>query len=67
MGKLSEIINGWKNYAIKNPEVEALAKNRGKICANCKKLRNNNTCRVCGCYIPAKVRSLKSRCPEKKW
>ena len=67
MNKLQEIINGWKNYTFKNPEIENIAKNRAKICSNCSKLRKNNTCKICGCYIPAKVRSVKSKCPLRKW
>jgi len=67
MGTVQEIISGWKNYAFKNKEIEELAKTRVKICVGCPLLRKNNTCSVCGCYIPAKVRSAKSRCPKKKW
>lgn len=67
MSKLQEIISGWKNYTFKNPEVEKIAKHRAKLCSDCPKLRNNNTCKICGCYIPAKVRSVKSKCPLRKW
>lgn len=67
MNVLKEIYNGWKNYAFKSPEIEKLAKKRAEICADCPKLTNKKTCSVCGCYIPAKVRSEKSKCPLKKW
>ena len=67
MGKLSEIYAGWKNYTFKNPQVEEQAKERAKICVACPKLRRNNTCAICGCYIPAKTRSVRSRCPLRKW
>lgn len=67
MGKLEEIYSGWKNLTFKNPEIEDMSRKRIKICAVCNKLRNNNTCKICGCYIPAKVRSPKSRCPLAKW
>jgi hypothetical protein len=67
MGRLQEIINGFRHFAFKSPEIEEMANNRAKICATCEKMRRNNTCRVCGCYVPAKVRSEKSRCPLKKW
>ena len=67
MGRVQEIYNGWKNYAFKNPQIEELAKNRIQICVNCPELKANNACRICGCYVPAKVRSAKSRCPKKKW
>lgn len=68
MGKLQEIINGWTNYAIKNPQIEKLAKERAEFCVDCSQLKNNtNSCKICGCYIPAKIRSTKSKCPLKKW
>lgn len=67
MSKLSEIFNGWKNYTFPSVEMEVLAKERMEICVDCKDLRNNNTCRLCGCYMPAKVRSKKSRCGARKW
>jgi len=67
MSKLEEIYQGWKNYAFPNPEMEELAKKRAAICVDCPKLKSNNFCSVCGCYIPAKTRSKKSRCPLSKW
>jgi hypothetical protein len=67
MGRLSEIYAGWKNYAFKNPQVEEQARDRAKTCVGCDKLRRNNTCSICGCYIPAKVRSPRSKCPLHKW
>lgn len=65
---LSEIIIGWKNYIFPNEEVEKIATNRMISCLNCTKLINKSKkCSVCGCYTPAKVRSLKSKCPINKW
>ena len=66
---LEEIFIGWKNLAFPNPEIETLAKQRIAICASnqCKKFRLNKTCAICGCYMPAKVRSPKSRCWLHKW
>lgn len=70
--KLQEILNGWKNYTFKTPKVERLAKERLEICVSCKikdrpGMTSYNTCRVCGCYVSAKVRSEKSSCPLGKW
>lgn len=67
-----EIYNGWKNVIFSSPEIEKMAKERAKICVECiindkPGMRNNKTCRICGCFIPAKVRSEKSKCPLKKW
>lgn len=67
MSRLSEIYEGWKNYAFPNPQVEEIAKRRITICVECKELRKNNSCALCGCYMPAKVRSLKSHCRLNKW
>ena len=54
--------------------MEKIAKSRIDICVECKDLKsgkpgitNMKTCRYCGCYIPAKTRSLTSKCPLKKW
>lgn len=69
MGQLQEIYEGWKNLAFPNPQIEELAKKRIIICVNneCKKFKANKSCAVCGCYMPAKTRSKKSKCPLKKW
>ena len=67
MSKLSEIYEGWKNLTFPNNRVEKEAKRRIIICADCDKLNNRNFCNLCGCYIPAKVRSPKSHCRIKKW
>ena len=67
MSRLSEIFAGWKNYTFQNPTVEAEAIKRIEICVDCDKLKKNNYCQLCGCYMPAKVRSPKSHCRLKKW
>ena len=74
MNALAEIYAGWKNYAFKNPYVEKIAKDRIDICAVCVDPKTGKpgitplkTCRYCGCAIPAKIRSIKSKCPLKKW
>ena len=69
VSQLSEIYEGWKNLAFPNPQVEIEAKRRIAICVGnqCKKFKSNKSCALCGCYMPAKVRSLKSHCWLKKW
>lgn len=69
MSKLDEIYAGWKNYIFPNPKVEEEAKRRIAICVKneCKKYRENDTCGMCGCFMPAKTRSPKSRCLLGKW
>lgn len=65
---LDEIIIGWKNYIFPNKEVEKIATNRMLTCLDCPKFKKNtNRCSLCGCYMPAKVRSINSTCPIKNW
>jgi len=69
MSVLNEIYDGWKNYIFENPDVEVEAKRRIAICVSneCGKFTGLKTCELCGCFMPAKVRSLKSSCAIKKW
>jgi hypothetical protein len=69
MSQLDDIFTGWKNYIFPSPEVETEAKRRITICVSnqCGKFRKNKTCMLCGCYMPAKVRSPKSFCTIGKW
>lgn len=69
MSILSEIFEGWKNLVFENPQIEAEAKRRMTICVknDCKKFTTSKTCGICGCYMPAKVRSSKSHCPIAQW
>jgi hypothetical protein len=65
--KFDEIVSGWKNYMFKSEEVESIAKKRLITCLNCEHITKNKRCSKCGCFIPAKVRSLKSKCPKGFW
>ena len=71
---IAEIYAGWKNYAFKNPRIEKIAKDRIDVCVACVDektgnpgITNKKTCRYCGCFIPAKIRSFTSKCPLRKW
>lgn len=66
MSKLKEIYNGWSNYIRNNEDILPLAEHRAKICSECP-FNKVNMCTKCGCYIPAKVCSVASKCPENKW
>ena len=50
----------------KDPEIEKIAKERALICARCP-FNVDNKCNKCGCYLPAKTRSINSKCPDGKW
>ena len=64
--KIGSILTGWKNVIWKSPEVEVEAIRRVEICSDCGS--NKNTyCKQCGCWIPAKARSMKEGCPINKW
>ena len=39
---------------------------RGEICRQCMD-RRGSWCRLCLCYIPAKVRAAKAKCPKGLW
>ena len=64
--KLKSIYDGWRNIIWENPEVELIAKQRAKICSECARSKMD-ICKECGCYIPAKIRSMSERCPINKW
>jgi hypothetical protein len=65
--KFDEIVSGWKNYMFKSEKVEIIAKKRLITCLKCNFFTKNKTCSKCGCFVPAKVRSLKSKCPKNFW
>lgn len=70
MSQLSEIFEGWKNLTFPlSSKTEELAKKRITICVSndCKKFKENKTCAMCGCYMPAKVRSRRSKCLKGLW
>lgn len=81
MGKISNIVNGWKNVVFENPQAEALAKERAKICDTCeyasdaknfdmhkgKIVELKGYCKDCGCPFKAKLRSINEKCNLGKW
>lgn len=67
MSIFEEIVSGWGNYMFKSPKIEEKAKERLKICLECESLTRIQSCNLCGCFMPAKVRSPLSSCPIKKW
>lgn len=72
MEKLSNIAKGYTNLIrsklkATTKEEEKLYKLRINICNLCKFKSENNTCKKCGCYLPAKTKSLNSNCPINLW
>lgn len=66
------IIEGFKNYMFRHPEIEREAFNRLSICSNCELVDQEGDkclmpgtapcCGACGCKLALKVRSLASEC-----
>lgn len=60
------ILEGFFNLLTgkKTPE----STKRIKICTTCIFLKKrDNTCKKCGCYMPAKVKAEAAKCPVGKW
>lgn len=79
LSKARQIAEGWKNYVVKKPDVEAVAKQRLEICSTCPKhsqnakgtgytsIRQDDHCTECGCPLMSKTRCMSCDCPLKKW
>lgn len=80
---IKDIINGWKNYLVDDPVIDAIAKQRAKVCEVCPEAKKGKFtavlkdykqheiegkyCGVCKCPLSAKVRSENEKCPLEKW
>lgn len=72
-----QIVEGITNSIIKNKFVEDVSKLRIEICNTCneKDVIGNECvlpgtqpcCKLCGCSLTFKTRSLSTTCPAKKW
>ena len=69
--KTKEILEGWKNYYMRKCTIEEVADVRRAICMTntCNEYKKDIVihCRMCGCPIEKKIRSLKSDCDKKLW
>ena len=70
--KLSEIAKGYTNLVkskllLTSQEEEELAEVRMNVCNACEFKSKMNTCKKCGCYLPAKTKSKDSKCPLSLW
>ena len=54
-----------------NPNTEyvhkTVADKRYEICKQCPNLLSTNQCKLCGCFMAAKVKLLHATCPAEKW
>lgn len=68
-----DIIDGWKNYIIPNPNTEAESLRRTAICVECPLIKNDgiiNRCSVCNCPTAMMTRSKNKECEHpdgSKW
>jgi hypothetical protein len=47
---------------------DVVKNHRMSICKNCEFLREiSNTCKQCGCFMPAKTAFAQASCPVNKW
>ena len=59
----TDVLTG--NVAYASSEV---AEKRFAICTVCPKMNKTmKVCKVCGCFLPGKIKFAKSECPEGKW
>ena len=54
----------WIKKGFKKSE---FAEYRFDICKKCDYLKDNQTCKICGCYMKGKVNIPQASCPLKKW
>ena len=66
--KIRDVLEGWFNMLFRRRYMAELARARLTECNGCefKKLKTN-TCGICGCFLPAKARVFRQKCPEGKW
>ena len=68
---LSTLAGGVAKDFVEGEEVfasEEKQKNRMELCENCEYYDSNQKrCKLCGCFMEAKVKFLRSSCPALKW
>lgn len=81
---ISNVIRGWWNYFFYDDEIELIATERAFHCGGCPHAKTGGVisakdhripwisgkhCDLCGCPLPAKLRSMEESCEldEPKW
>lgn len=64
--KIKSIVNGYKNLIWKKEQLEPLFQQRLNTCSNCSE-NIGGICKLCGCIIQAKTRSISEVCPANYW
>jgi hypothetical protein len=63
------ILEGWTKHILNEfglTEVPQFAQYRMSECNKCE-WKNNDMCKACGCYLPAKTLVKSENCPLNKW
>lgn len=65
---LKQFAEGLKNTIVKNEEVELLHKERMSLCETCDYYNSTTSqCKICGCFMLVKTRSVSAKCPKDFW
>lgn len=82
LGKLQNILSGWKGYVWETPAIRLMAESRALNCANCEHAAHGAVieflndevkeiqgmyCDLCDCPLSALLRSPKEKCKADKW
>ena len=65
MSTILNIVEGYRKLLMN--DVTPKAEKRAETCDKCEFKTKLNTCSICKCYLPAKVRADGSNCPKDKW
>jgi hypothetical protein len=68
--KFLRIVEGWHNVTFPDPKIEEIAVKRSEICNGCDQVKwvcGIAVCKLCGCPLTAKCRSLSEECDLGKW
>jgi len=66
--KILSIVKGWYLLITDNRASRVMYDSRMPTCNTCQN-RNKalNTCKLCGCFLPAKTRVIEEECPANYW
>jgi len=66
--KIKHIFLGWWLFVTSDKKTKGLSEIRSKVCDQCFfKDKALNTCKECGCFLPAKTRVKTAECPKGFW
>lgn len=72
LAKFAMPVSLWLNNVIRESasdlkEQHDKARLRLEVCKRCPAYTKFNTCRECGCFMPAKVQIKNATCPQGRW